>query len=108
LTSRSRSAATAEPDNNNPFGNETGFPATLADQKKWYLEVAAQSTRARGLSVGQKNASRRLTPTSSRPSTGTLNEQCFQYDECDASTGDRRGQSGVLHRVQGQAEEVLP
>ena len=39
-----------EPDQNNPIGNNPGFPITLADQKAWYLEVARQA-HIRGLSV---------------------------------------------------------
>ena len=72
-----------EPDNNNPFGNDTGFPATLADQKAWYLEVAAQA-HARGLSVGQKNGIETTDADVIAAFDWNLNEQCFQYDECDA------------------------
>ena len=72
-----------EPDNNNPFGNDTGFPATLADQKAWYLEVAAQA-HARGLSVGQKNGIETTDADVVAAFDWNLNEQCFQYDECDA------------------------
>ena len=43
-----------EPDQNNPMGQRPGFPITYADEKAWYLEVAAQA-HARGLSVGMKN-----------------------------------------------------
>jgi endo-alpha-1,4-polygalactosaminidase (GH114 family) len=72
-----------EPDNNNPVGNDTGFPATLADQKAWYLEVAAQA-HARGLSVGQKNGIETTDASVVAAFDWNLNEQCFQYDECDA------------------------
>ena len=71
-----------EPDNNNPVGNDTGFPATLADQKKWYLEVAAQA-HARGLSVGQKNGIETTDADVIAAFDWNLNEQCFQYHECD-------------------------
>lgn len=71
-----------EPDQNNPIGNDPGFPITLADQKKWYLEVAAQA-HARGLSVGQKNGIETTDAETVAAFDWNLNEQCFQYDECD-------------------------
>ena len=43
-----------EPDQNNPVGNNPGFPITYADEKAWYLEIARQA-HALGLSVGMKN-----------------------------------------------------
>jgi len=72
-----------EPDQNNPIGNDPGFPITLADQKSWYLEVAAQA-HARGLSVGQKNGIETTDAEVIAAFDWNLNEQCFQYDECGA------------------------
>ena len=43
-----------EPDQNNPLGNDPGFPINRAIQKAWYLHIA-RLAHARGLSVGQKN-----------------------------------------------------
>jgi len=71
-----------EPDQNNPIGNDPGFPITLADQKTWYLEVAAQA-HARGLSVGQKNGVETTDADTIAAFDWNLNEECFQYDECD-------------------------
>ncbi len=72
-----------EPDQNNPVGNSPGFLITLADQKKWYLEVAAQA-HARGLSVGQKNGIETTDAETIAAFDWNLNEECFQYDECAA------------------------
>lgn len=70
-----------EPDENNPFGNDSGFPATKQIQETWYLEVAAQA-HARGLSVGQKNGIETTTPATIAAFDWNLNEECFQYREC--------------------------
>jgi hypothetical protein len=71
-----------EPDSNNLAGNDTGFPITLADQKAWYLEVAAQA-HARGLSVGQKNGVDTTDADTAAAFDWNLNEECNQYQECD-------------------------
>ena len=71
-----------EPDQNNPIGNDPGFPITLADQKAWYLEVARQA-HARGLSVGMKNGIETVDGETAAAFDWALNEECFQYDECE-------------------------
>jgi hypothetical protein len=71
-----------EPDQNNPVGNDPGFPITLVDQKAWYLEVARQAHR-RGLSVGMKNGIEVVDADTVRAFDWALNEECFQYDECE-------------------------
>lgn len=72
-----------EPDQNNPLGNAPGFPVTVADQTSWYLEVARQAHR-RGLSVGMKNGIESIGPGTVAAFDWALNEECFQYRECDA------------------------
>lgn len=71
-----------EPDQNNPVGNAPGFPITYADEKAWYLEVARQAHR-RGLSVGMKNGIEIIDRELVRAFDWALNEECFQFDECD-------------------------
>ena len=71
-----------EPDQNNPVGNNPGFPITLADQKAWYLEVARQA-HLRGLSVGMKNGIETVDADTVAAFDWALNEECFQYHECD-------------------------
>jgi hypothetical protein len=71
-----------EPDQNNPIGNNPGFAISRADQKRWYLEVARQA-HARGLSVGMKNGIESVDADTVKAFDWALNEECFQYDECD-------------------------
>lgn len=72
-----------EPDQNNPRGNDPGFPVTLADQHAWYREVARQA-HARGLSVGMKNGHDQ--PGSAAKLVDAfdwaLPEECVEFDEC--------------------------
>ncbi|HXH97399.1 MAG TPA: endo alpha-1,4 polygalactosaminidase [Gaiellaceae bacterium] len=74
-----------EPDQNNPVGNDPGFPITYADEKAWYLEVA-KDAHALGLSVGMKNGIEIVDHDLVNAFDWALNEQCFQYKECDALT----------------------
>jgi hypothetical protein len=70
-----------EPDNVDGYTNSTGFPLTAAQQAT-YNKMLAQLGHDRGLKVGLKNDIDQV---------GTLvgsfdfavNEQCFQYKECD-------------------------
>jgi len=79
-----------EPDQNNPVGNRPGFPITYADENTWYLEVARQA-HARGLTVLMKNGIELLEMSQYASGLvsafdGQLNEECFQYKECDDAT----------------------
>ena len=70
-----------EPDNIDGYTNQTGFPLTAEDQlafNRWLSEQA----HARGLSIGLKNDMEQveiLEPWFD----WALNEQCFQYNECE-------------------------
>jgi hypothetical protein len=71
-----------EPDNVDGFSNRTGFPLSAEDQiiyNRWLAEAA----HARGLSIGLKNALD-LIPDLVDDFDWALNEQCFQYEECEA------------------------
>jgi hypothetical protein len=70
-----------EPDQNNPIGNNPGFPVTTVDQTSWYLQVAAQA-HARHLSVGMKNGVESINSATVNAFDWALNEECFQYGEC--------------------------
>ena len=72
-----------EPDQNNPVGNNPGFPITYADEKAWYLEVA-EDAHALGLSVGMKNGIEIVDSDLVNAFDWALNEECFQYNECAA------------------------
>ena len=70
-----------EPDNVDGFLNDTGFPLTYEDQSRyniWLADVAHQ----RGLSIGLKNDMEQI-PDLLPYFDWALNEQCFEYDECE-------------------------
>ena len=70
-----------EPDNVDAYSNDSGFPLTAADQLA-YNTFLSNAAHARGLSVGLKNDLDQVTAL--QPLFDwALNEQCFQYAECD-------------------------
>jgi hypothetical protein len=73
-----------EADQNNPVGNDPGFPISYSDEKAWYLEVA-RDAHALGLTILMKNGIE-LLPDSTLIAAfdGALTEQCYQYSECSA------------------------
>jgi len=73
-----------EPDQNNPVGNvPRSAGITLADEKAWYLQVAAMAHRY-GLSVGMKNGIESAVTDAAtvRAFDWDLNEECFFFREC--------------------------
>jgi hypothetical protein len=78
---RSKGFDGVEADNVDGYTNPTGFPLTGADQLA-YNRFLARAAHARGLSIGLKNdldQVRALEPSFD----WALDEQCFQYDECE-------------------------
>jgi hypothetical protein len=71
-----------EPDNVDGYANDTGFPLTAGDQLAFDGGLAADA-HARGLSVGLKNDLDQI-PDLIGGVDWALDEQCFQYSECDA------------------------
>ncbi len=71
-----------EPDNVDGYSNQSGFPLTGADQLAFNRWLAAQA-HARGLSIGLKNDLEQVAALVS-DFDWALNEQCFQYNECDS------------------------
>ncbi len=70
-----------ELDNMDGYTNTTGFPLTASDQLTYNTWIANQA-HARGLSVGLKNDLDQITQL--LPFFDwELDEQCFQYNECD-------------------------
>jgi endo-alpha-1,4-polygalactosaminidase (GH114 family) len=70
-----------EPDNVDAYANDSGFALTADDQLR-FNRFLARAAHARGLSVGLKNdldQAAALEPDFD----WALNEQCFQYHECD-------------------------
>jgi hypothetical protein len=71
-----------EPDNIDGYTNSTGFALDAADQLA-YNKWLADEAHARKLSIGLKNDLDQVTALLSY-FDWALNEECFQYDECDA------------------------
>jgi len=70
-----------EPDNVDGYSNTTGFPLSYEDQLA-YNTWLAEEAHARGLSIGLKNDLAQIADLLAE-FDWALNEQCFQYDECD-------------------------
>lgn len=70
-----------EPDNVDGFLNDTGFPLTYADQLAYNVWLAA-AAHERGLSIGLKNDMEQI-PDLLSHFDWALNEQCFEYEECE-------------------------
>jgi hypothetical protein len=70
-----------DPDNVDGYDNDNGFPLTAQDQAAYNTWLAEQA-HSRGLAVGLKND---LAQVSNLIDyfDWQLNEQCFQYNECD-------------------------
>ena len=72
-------------DNVDGYENDTGFPLTAAEQLTFNEDLAAIA-HAHGLSAGLKNDTDQLSQLESTFDFA-INEQCAQYDECDAYDG---------------------
>ncbi len=70
-----------DPDNMDGYTNNTGFPLTAADQLR-YNRYLADAAHARGLAVGLKNDLDQI-PDLVSAFDWVLNEQCFEYSECN-------------------------
>ncbi|HEY6762186.1 MAG TPA: endo alpha-1,4 polygalactosaminidase [Baekduia sp.] len=70
-----------EPDNVDGYSNSSGFPLSAADQLAFNRFIAS-AAHARGLSVGLKNDLDQAA-TLQPDFDWALNEQCYQYSECD-------------------------
>lgn len=70
-----------EPDNVDAYSNESGFPLTENDQLR-FNRWLAEHAHARGLSVGLKNDLDQVSQLVD-DFDWALNEQCFEYEECD-------------------------
>lgn len=69
-----------EPDNVDGYVNDSGFPLTYNDQLR-FNRWLAQQAHARGLSIGLKNDLAQIKDLVN-DFDWALNEQCFQYHEC--------------------------
>ena len=72
-------------DNVDGYTNDTGFPLTAQDQLDFNIWLA-EAAHARGLSVGLKNDIEQVAELEPY-FDWAVNEQCFQYQECDWQDG---------------------
>ena len=70
-----------EPDNMDGFLNDTGFPLTYQDQLTYNIWLA-NAAHERRLSIGLKNDMDQI-PDLLSYFDWALNEQCFEFDECE-------------------------
>jgi hypothetical protein len=83
-----------EPDQDNGWENRPGFPLKREDSIRWNIWVA-NTAHAKGLSVGLKNSvgeTAELEPYFD----WNLNEECFQFNECDRLAPFLRAGKAVL------------
>ena len=78
---REKNCDGVDPDNVNGYTNDTGFPLTYKDQRKFNMWLA-QAAHARGLAIGLKNDIEQI-PDLVSYFDWQLNEQCFYYEECE-------------------------
>ena len=70
-----------EPDNVDGYANDTGFPLSSTNQLAYNMWLADEA-HTRGLSIGLKNDLDQI-PELLPYFDWALNEQCFEYDECE-------------------------
>ncbi|GGQ16904.1 endo alpha-1,4 polygalactosaminidase [Streptomyces roseolilacinus] len=92
---RAKGFDAVEPDNMDGYANDTGFPLTAGDQLR-YNRLVARLAHARGMSVALKNDLDQI-PELVGDFDFAVNEQCAQYDECDALRPFLDAGKAVLH-----------
>lgn len=96
-----------EPDNVDGYANSPGFPLTAATQLD-YNRFLAGAGHARGLSVGLKNDLDQI-PALVGNFDWLLDEQCFQYTECDTLAPFIDAGKAVFEvEYQGAASTICP
>lgn len=84
-----------EPDNVDGYSNDTGFPLTYADQLS-YNRFLASEAHDRNLSIALKNDLDQIEDLVD-DFDFAVNEECYQYDECDALAPFIDADKAVLH-----------
>jgi hypothetical protein len=82
-------------DNVDGYTQDSGFPLTAADQLRFNRFLAAEAHR-RGLAAGLKNDLGQIGDLV-RAFDFAVNEQCFQYRECDRLRPFIRSGKAVFH-----------
>ncbi|GAB2880237.1 endo alpha-1,4 polygalactosaminidase [Streptomyces mayteni] len=84
-----------EPDNVDNFANETGFDISADDQLA-FNRMIADLAHERGLSVGLKNDLEQI-PELVDDFDFAVNEECFEWEECEALTPFIEAGKAVFH-----------
>ena len=84
-----------EADDVDVANNDTGFSLTAADQRK-FIRTLAREAHAKGLAYGLKNALEDVEVLKDEVDFA-VNEQCFEYAECDMLTPLIRAGKPVFH-----------
>src|SRR4051794_1036680 len=104
---RSKGFEAVDPDNVDGYTNRSGFPLTAADQLAFNRWVAARA-HSYGLSVGLKNDLDQV-PDLVDAFDFAVNEQCFEYDECEALAPFTRAGKAVLQiEYAGDLSRICP
>ena len=104
---RQKGFDSADPDNVDGFTNATGFPLTGADQLA-YNVFLANAAHERGLSVALKNDMDQG-PTLVSYFDWTLNEQCFQFEECGTlAPFTNAGKAVMTVEYKGTVKKICP
>jgi hypothetical protein len=104
-----RGCDAVEPDNVDGYANASGFPLSYDDQLAFNRFLAAEA-HARGLSIGLKNDLDQVADLVDH-FDWALNEECMQYDECEALVPFIEAGKAVLHVEYGDSAmeaEVCP
>jgi hypothetical protein len=92
---RSKGFDAVEPDNVDGYANSSGFPLTAADQLRYNRWIAGLA-HSRGMSVALKNDLEQVGAL--EPFFDfAVNEQCVEFDECEALMPFVRAGKAVLH-----------
>ena len=87
------------------WSNDTGFPLTAADQLRYNRFLASEVHKA-GMSAGLKNDLEQVKAL--LPSFDfAIDEQCYQYWECDSLTVRRGWQGRVPHGIRARSKALL-
>lgn len=84
-----------EPDNVDAYANDSGFDLSAADQLRFNRWIASE-VQARGMSVGLKNDLRQVADLVD-DFDFAVNEQCVEYNECQALRPFLNAGKAVLH-----------
>lgn len=109
---QSKGCDAIEADDVDARGDDPGFPIRAADQQK-FIRALADAAHAHGLGFGLKNDLPEIDALLD-VSDFAINEECFEYDECDALSAFVRAGKAVFQveysddDLDGKAAEICP